>query len=245
LEREFLELQARFARRAASIRGLSELEAFRIYTTFYGIAHDNDAGSPSDRWSFDPDHAAWRGLVDVTRGGDDPVDHVDRALQALERRSDERRRSTCFEYDYWPGERLIRLHFGNTSDGSGLSSQSIPERHGELRALFMEIAHAHPRATAVRGTSWLYHLDAYRRLFPTGYVERLEPAGHLHQFLALWGQFLDRHGRVKVSLAGPFLDQVNRATSIGDLNAAFPFDVLRTTCPIEHFYRHYAVAGWT
>lgn len=83
--------------------------------------------------------------------------------------------------------------------------------------------------------------DAYRRLFPDAYVRGLHSAGQLHQFAALWGQFLDRFGVVKPHLRDEFLSRVSDATSMQELNACFPHDVLATSCHVRHFYRHYGI----
>lgn len=39
----------------------------------------------------------------------------------------------------------------------------------QVRALFRQVRQEHPHARSVRGISWLYHLAAYRRLFPPQY----------------------------------------------------------------------------
>jgi len=242
LDRSFFEIQADFARRVAGILAIPEHEAFRTHTTFYWVAGDNDAGLPPERWSFDAGNPAWQAFVHAIGRGIDPVDYVhEHHLMSI---GDEKEQ-VCFEYDFWPDFRWVRLHFGNSPDGLGLRSQSIPARQAELRKIFALVVREHPEATAVRGCSWLYHVPAYRRLFPPAFVDGLASAGYLHQFAALWGQFLDRHGRVKDDLGDRFIAHVEAAQSLLDLNRAFPLDVLSTTCPIDVFYRHFGIDQMT
>lgn len=139
------------------------------------------------------------------------------------------------------GRSSVRLHFGNSPGGLGLKPQSIPDRLAELRQIFVDVATRHPDAVAVRGCSWLYHVPTYRSLFPSMYIDGLASAGYLHQFAALWGQFLDRHGKVKEALRETFIRDIGIARSLCDLNLVFPRDVLATTCPIGIFYRHFGV----
>ena len=45
----------------------------------------------------------------------------------------------------------------------------------ELARLFAHVAKASPPDATIRGGSWLYHLETYRRLFPPAYVASREP----------------------------------------------------------------------
>jgi hypothetical protein len=238
LDRSFFEVHAAFARRVAAILGAPEHEAFRLYTTFYCVAGDNDAGRPPEQWSFASDHPAWIAFIDAVKNGADPADY---AYQHHLMSIDEDPQTGCFEYDYWPELRWVRLHFGNSPDGLGLRPQSLPARRAELRQIFADVATKHPDAIAVRGCSWLYHIAAYRQLFPTAYIDGLASVGCLHQFAALWGQFLDRHGRVKEAMRVRFMADITAARTLLDLNRAFPLDVLATTCRIEVFFHHLGV----
>lgn len=231
-------MQAAFAQKACSLLGISAGDALLQYTTFYWIAGDNDAGSPPDRWSFDPKHPRWTAFVEAISSGIDPVDYVyQHHLISMSKRQ----QMTCFEYDYWSDLSWVRLHFGNSPDGLGLRGESIARRRAELHEIFADVATNHPDATAVRGCSWLYHVPAYRRLFPVEFVDAMESVGHLHQFAALWGQFLDRHGKAKADLTREFLEQVEAAETFADLDGVFPLDVLAATCPIQVFYRHFGI----
>ena len=238
LDRSFFELQAAFSRKACSLLRISADDALLRYTTFYLIADNNDAGLPPDRWSFDPEHPAWIAFLDAINSGIDPVDYM---YQHHLTSVGKGQQVTCFGYDYWSDLSWVRLHSGNSDDGLGLRTESIPRRQAELRQIFADVARNHPDAAAVRVCSWLYHLPAYRRPFPAEFVDAMESVGHLHQFAALWGQFLDRHGKAKVDLSREFLRHVDAAQTFAELDDVFPLDVLAVTCPIEVFYRHFGI----
>jgi hypothetical protein len=110
-----------------------------------------------------------------------------------------------------------------------------------LKSIFQTVARDHPDATVVRGTSWLYHLEAYRRLFPPRFVAGPTSVGYPHQFAALWCQFIDRHGVVKPRMASNFVADIDKATTPAQLDAAFPLDVLAATRDIGIFYDYFGV----
>ena len=66
----------------------------------------------------------------------------------------------------------IRLHFENTdaAECSSLGSRRRDQRLADLAALFARVKLAEPGDVSVVGSSWLYNLEAYRRLFPKSYV---------------------------------------------------------------------------
>lgn len=240
LDRSYFELQAKFAARIAEIEGLDLGEAYRLHTAFYALARDNDAGVPPERNDFDPTHPAWVAFLEALDSGADAVDYVYQAYIDGDAREEDQA-TTCFAFDYWPDDRLVRIHFSNDQRGNALRPASVADRRRELTSIFQTIALEHPDAQVVRGTSWLYHLHAYRRHFPPSFIDSLESAGHPHQFAALWCQFIDRFGVVKPALAQPFVAAVDRAADLNQLNTAFPLDVLAATAPVEIFYEHYEV----
>jgi hypothetical protein len=97
-------------------------------------------------------------------------------------------------------------------------------------------------ATVVGG-SWLYNIDAYHRLFPPGFLATARAGPNEYQFIALWGQFLDRHGRVKPRIARPFLEGLEQRVTEESLLHGFPYRVLRLESAITTFYRFYGLEG--
>jgi hypothetical protein len=148
----------------------------------------------------------------------------------------------CFACDAPDAEGRLRIHFANrdTDGTSPLAADKAERRRAELGALFAFVAEAHPRAQSVRGTSWLYHLEAYRRLFPPEYAaSRRAPDGPLHfHGSSSWGQFLDHRGRVRAEPRAAFQRNLQRLDP-DRLREAFPLPVLATTAPVAAFYAHY------
>ena len=71
--------------------------------------------------------------------------------------------------------------------------------------MFRHLRDEHPAPHTVVGGSWLYNIDAYRRLFPPEYLATAKIGDAEYQFLAQWGQFLDCHGHLKAPVAQAFL----------------------------------------
>ncbi len=239
LARSYFALQARFATRIADIEGLPFAEACRLHTAFYALAHDNDAGVAPERNDFDPDHRDWVAFIQAIENGEDAVDYVYSAHLAGD--AQEGTTGTCFTFTYWPEDRLIRIHFSNNQEGTALRPSTVPDRRQELQAIFQKVASGHPDAALVRGTSWLYHLDQYRILFPPTFVADMQSIGYPHQFAALWAQFIDRYGAVRPPMAATFLAAIEKATTSSRLDQAFPLDVLAATTEIGVFYDHFGV----
>ena len=150
----------------------------------------------------------------------------------------------CFWYTYpFRDQPKVRLHFGNV-DRSGhgaLSLERANTRRAELTHLLKEIRARYPDAETVRGGSWLYNIDAYRRLFPTEYIASTKPVGYELQFWALWGQFLRGGGKINKETMNRFLDAIKQATSPEECETCFPYEVLRPECDIRHFYTHFGI----
>jgi hypothetical protein len=93
----------------------------------------------------------------------------------------------------------------------------------------------------VVGRSWLYNLDAYRRLFPASYLATAHVIGHRFQYMPLWGQFVNRHGEIKESMTRQLLDRLERQSSLDGLDQCFPFQVIALEASVLDFYEFYGV----
>src|SRR5262249_7244813 len=150
----------------------------------------------------------------------------------------------CFGCDPPDAEGRIRIHFTNhdTDGTSPLSRAKMGARRQDLHAMFTYVQHTHAEAQAVLGGSWLYHLEAYRRLFPLVYGEsRVVQEGIAPlQGTSSWGQFLDHREAVKPALREQFL--ANLATlDMQRLWEAFPLPTYSAQAPIQAFYDWYHV----
>lgn len=91
----------------------------------------------------------------------------------------------------------------------------------------------------MRGGSWLYNLEAYRRLFPPEYAaSTFEPERVRLDGTSSWGQLLDFRGFVKPAIRQALLDNIRNL----DIRApwrAFPMRALGAQSAIEHFCQFY------
>ena len=99
-----------------------------------------------------------------------------------------------------------------------------------------------PDAKAINGASWLYNMEAYRRLFPADYgASRTVLVGprSMHG-LSTWGQFLDYRGRAKPEIVERFVRELD-GLDVKEPWLSFPYQVLATKAPLESFRREYGV----
>jgi len=148
----------------------------------------------------------------------------------------------CFSYTRLSNAR-IRLHFHNGEpDGrSPLGIEGRGQRLADLAALFEHVKRTVREPVQVVGRSWLYNLDAYRRLFPGSYLATAHVIEHRFQHMPLWGQFVNRHGEIKASMTRQLLDRLERQSSLDGLDLCFPFQVLAVETSVLDFYEFYGV----
>ena len=232
----FFDLQLEFAQRVAILSELPLARALLDYTNLY-IRFGLGRG-------FDPAHPTWREYLGGLQNTNDTREWTYRFYL---RRPDAMAAPAivatfgCFSYARLSGDR-IRLHFENAdTDGpSSLGIERLGLRLADLAALFEHVKQTLGRSVQVVGRSWLYNLDAYRRLFPTPY---LEAAHVIHRFqnMPLWGQFLDRHGEVKANMTRPFLERLECQSSLDGVGECFPFPVLSVEASVREFYDFYGI----
>lgn len=233
----FFDLQVVVAERMAEVGGVELGRALMDFTNLYirfGLGH-----------GFDAEHPVWREYLDGVGRGRDLREwtyrfYLGRAgvvvppgLVAS---------IGCFSYSRLSGER-IRLHFRNAEgDGhSPLAAGRRERRLGDLAGLFAHVKATVPGPVRAVGASWLYNLEAYRRLFPRAYLATARPFPGRHRHMPLWGQVLDRRGDVRHSMAEHLLERLARLSRLEDLDACFPFQVLRLEAPADAFFELYGV----
>ncbi len=233
----FFDLQLRFAQTVSGLSGVPLARALLEYTNFYirfSLGRD-----------FDPAHAIWQEYLVGLHDTNDPREWTYRfyltrpqlvvppAVVA---------EFGCFSYSRLRDDR-IRLHFQNAeTDGhSPLGIERRRHRLADLTALFQHIKQTEREPLQVVGTSWLYNLDAYRRLFPASYLASAHALGGRFQHLPLWGQFVDRYGEIKESASHRFLERLDRQSSLDDLDQCFPFQAIGVQASALEFYKFYGV----
>ena len=153
----------------------------------------------------------------------------------------------CFGCDPPDADGRVRIHFTNhdTDGTSPLSRAKMGARRQELQALFMYVQQTHAAAAqSVLGGSWLYHLEAYRRLFPPAYgASRIVQEGNAHlQGQTCWGQFLDHREAVRAVLREQLLANLAKV-DMQRLWEAFPVPTYNVQAPIQAFYDLYQVGA--
>jgi len=233
----FFDLQLRFAGKVTELAELPLTRALFEYTNLpirFGLSHEAQ-----------PAHPVWQ---DYLAGLEDAGDIGEWTYRFYLTR-DERMAGPpvvatfgCFSYSLLPGDR-IRLHFRN-ADTEGHSSLGAPcqdQRRADLAALFGHVRRTSPGHLQVVGISWLYNLEAYRRLFPLSYVATARVINNRFRSMPLWGQFLDRHGVLKEDMTRPFLARLEEQTCVERLHECFPFQVLAVEAPVREFYNFYGL----
>ena len=233
----FFDLQLTFAQKVTTLSGRPLPHVLLEYTNLYirlGLGREFDAAHPT--WQQyaaglrdAKDIGEWTYGFYVGRGGEPPGPPVVATFG-------------CFSYGRLD-DRRIRLHFMNAeADGdTPLARERVGRRRAELTALFEHVKRRADPSSRVVGASWLYNLEAYRRLFPPAYLATARVLPGRFRHMPLWGQFLDRHGAVKEHLTRPFSDRLERQSSLDDLERCFPFQVLAVQAPVQFFYDFYAV----
>jgi hypothetical protein len=237
VSKEFIELNVRFAQYAAQVKRTPLDESLLKYTHLYlalGLGRD-----------FDATNDIWRAYVAGLQTRQEVVDwtyrfYLDRHIQLTKK--DFGPAFGCFYCALWSKNR-VRLHFwnGETTDKSPLSSERRPQRVSELTAMLRLLKDQVPDTATLIGGSWLYNLEAYRRLFPEEFLETAVVAENDYQFIALWGQFVDRHGEIRHGVGEQFLARLTQRVVEADLEDCFPYQVLRLECPVQSCYQFYGI----
>ncbi len=236
--REYFDLQLMFAEAVAAKTGEPIDEAVLKYTNFH---RRFGFGKPKN---LDP---RWTQFASTIRAA---ATHEDRLKQTLAvyaqtkwtESSHPEREFGCFSYDYDPKTKIVHIHF-NTNDPLGpLKKERMPERIKDLTEMFAYIRKTHPEAEIVEGRSWLYNLDAYRRLMPEEYVKSRKPVEHVDHFQgsSRWGQFLRHDGKIKQDLKQKFIENFENIDP-DNLEKTFPFNAFDVRAPIKAFYKKFGI----
>lgn len=231
----FFALQLAFARRVVVVTGIPINEALLHYTTCYSAT-----GLIPYNLTVAPNAPQWQAFLAGFAVADDPAAYAHGIYLAHYKPDLEH--TVCFSYRYEDETRAVRMQFANNDPLGSLSRGRVDARRAELSALMERAREEHPDAARVKGQSWLYHIEAYRRLFPPTFVTAPVPVPGEYVVLSSWGPFLDRHGQVKPDLAAAFLARIAATESLDALLDAFPYRILAVSCDIAHFYAHYGVA---
>lgn len=236
----FFAAQLQLARRLAALTGAPLGEAARAHTCLhrrFGLGRP-DAGPPG---------AAWQAFAAALEATDDPAAHVAAAVAAFIAGADEalplpgQVAFGCFACEPPDPAGDVRIHFHNLdTDAAGgpLAAPKQGRRRAELAALVQHVATTWPDARRIRGGSWLYHVEAYRRLFPPAYLAAITPhPGPTLSGSSSWGQLIDGHERIRPAVRDALLANLHRLDPERPW-AVFPYPPLVPVADLATFHAH-------
>lgn len=235
--KQFFDINLRFAQKVSEISRETPDRALLHYTNLYirfGIGRDFDAANP-----------IWQEYLEGLHQAQDGIEWTYQFYLKRQQQNIVKLQESpfgCFSYTIVDGNQ-IRLHFHNNEppEFSPLSRDRMGNRFAELQSMFAQIRHKVDDPANVIGASWLYNLEAYRRLFPPVYLATAQLGRNDFPYLPLWGQFIDHGGRVKEGMASQFLECLDKQHRLEDIEKCFPFRVLHLESFIQEFYRFYSV----
>ena len=239
----YFEAQLRLARRMSELTGAAIGEsAFRFTNLHRRLGFGTPGPAPSEAWAaYAAELAALDSLADqvtwtkaaFAAGCDEVLPPPDQTAFG------------CFAHEPPSPEGVVRIHFHNkdTDEAGGpLAAAKADRRRAELAALVRHIVEAHPQARTIQGKSWLYNLEAYRRLFPPDYAaSRAIATGPLKlQGTSSWGQLIDSREAIRPSARDAFVANLQTLDPAAPW-LAFPLRVLTAEAPVGSFAAFYGV----
>ncbi|MDF3072683.1 MAG: hypothetical protein K0S54_350 [Alphaproteobacteria bacterium] len=235
---DYFELQLRFAEHVGARNGLTLSDAVLRYTNFhrrFGLGDPDRALAPAwggyaERLSALPDLLARRAWTEEFFFAA-PEDTL----------PPEQYFFGCFGCEAPDARGIVRIHF-TRADRDGLSPlhrSKIGRRQAELARLVAFIVERFAGAQSIRGISWLYNIDAYRRLFPPLYGASAQPAERVRlNGTSSWGQFLHHDEAIKPELRDRFLANFSVIEPAAPWRA-FPLPALTAQAPLAVFTDFY------
>jgi len=240
-DKDFFDIQLQFAQAVCKIRDQSVGEKLNSYTALQSCFG----------YQFNP---AWEVFAKRASEEGDPLDkmyefYLTQPLAEHPRylHSSVSDNFGCFNFEYNPSRNFeaVAIHFTNREGAGGgpLSKDNLSNRADDLRTMLQYIKERHPNVRFITGDSWLYNLEAYRRLFPDSYTAGVFPSPDEEyelMTLGVWGQFLDNKDATKPELREQFLARLKEIEP-NDILKPFPLRPLRTHGPIADFYKMYGI----
>jgi len=231
--KEFIQLKLIFADKVAQILNISFQKALFNYTSM-----PIRVGVPFSDLQEENQH--WKSFIENINTKEDHEKAYQTHYERMKDASPMRMQYGCFSYDYLPDEKLVKLHFANNDkrDPDVLSDANQSKRLEELKSLFAQIESEHPEAEEVISSSWLYNIDKYKRLFPDEFFENTTVKWDFRS-LGIWGQFIDKYGKIKPTEMDRFITNLNKSTTIEELKEAFALKDIKCWSKIDAFYEKY------
>jgi len=237
--RDYFRLQLLFAARLSELTGQPLAETITTQTNLhrrFGLGNPQPGAAPDPLWA--------RYVEGLERR--DTIETRSDWTQALyaeapdDRPPAYRRTFGCFGCDQPNDEGAVQIHFSNHEnhpDIGPLDRRRQDARREDLRGMIGFVRETYPTAESVIGSSWLYNLKAYRRLFPPAYGDsRLVPDGPVRLTgTSTWGQLLDHRGEMKANVEAVFLARLPELDPAAPW-LVFPLRAMKTRARIGEFY---------
>lgn len=234
--REFFNIQIDFAKRISEVSSMPLDQALLEYTSLYrrfNIGKKTDASNP-----------VWREFIASIEDKDIHEQVYDFYLkrQDVHLEKVEKKRFGCFDCEYQPEEECVYVHFGNREKNGGpLDDVNLEKRLEELKDMFEYVKKSCPKAKVVKGSSWLYNLPKYRRLYPPEYTQNSKPTSRHFTGLSGWGQFLDKNMQIKSRESVMFKERLASAGTLDETIDSFPLKTLKVEANVDYFFRFYGI----
>ena len=233
-DKDFFELQIQFAKKLSEVSSIPFTELLLSHT---GLYHFFRLGKV-----VDGNNPVWREFIsqgdqNMAERAYDLYLQVERARESSPENNKPRRmKFGCFQHDYNEQEKTVYIHFGNREEKDSPFAD-IEKRKQELKTMFEYIKNNHPEAEYVRGDSWLYNLENYRKIFPSEYSANREPSKTPYLALSTWGQFLDRNHKTRPEELNSFKQRLQAAQTWDEALKSISKMPLLAGTNIENFYR--------
>jgi hypothetical protein len=238
--RPFFELQLRFAQ-ALAVRTGRPLDEVALGMTNlhrrFGLG-THDEAAPRPEWT------AYAEGLRAAASLDDALAWTEAVFLHSPEETEASPVFGCFKYDPPNAAGEVRIHFTNrdSDDVSPLAAGKLSRRLDDLQRMFADLRARHPGTSEIRGGSWLYNTEAYRRLFPPAYGRSRRVAEPVRlNGTSSWGQFLDHREAVKPAARDAFLANLVDLDPLAPWRV-FPLRALKTRAPIKLFYAFYGLA---
>jgi hypothetical protein len=228
LPKELIDLEIDFAIKAAELNKESYDQALFKYTNLYGALF---IASPER----DENHPDWLKFLESTNRNSVYDYYVD-IYNMRQKPSEKTYLGDAPSITYHNEGKNAYLHFNNndTSGYSPLAKERMATRKQELRRIIQDIKQNYSEVKFINGDSWLYNIEAYKRLFPQKFIE----SGVIHNDfskLTVWGQFLDRNENIRKAMAEKFARKIKFANTFDELVKSFPYLPIKTRVTLEVF----------
>lgn len=235
--KEWFHLIIKYAEKRAEISNTDLIETIKSYTPVYYLIGNYD-------WELNKDSIYWKEFIQRVKEKED-LEEIIYDMYLKNYQEFNHKWFGCFRYRYIEdenGDGIVKMHFLNdrTSKEGPLSSSQKENRLKELKNMFEDVKKNYPNAKYVKGGSWLYNLNAFKRLFPREYFVEMHSIHQKPQMLVIWGQFINSEWGIKKSEANEFLSKLEKANTERDLENVFELIELFPKCDIKYFYDFYS-----